>query len=201
MDLLVEAGTDADAGAHVRHLLVGRQARRQGTGAPAIQGLEPLWKDRSRIWWFLQQTRWKISPTRSKIDRVMKGGKFLTLGYTPSYFTFTQDARAESRWQLRPRRSAPSHRIPWWKASPALEMTVEGVGFGGYSVVRVPRHLNADDICRPANVKGHDSGGGLCPRHAKPFRRPPAQRRRLGFGDRTAPDFGLQPASRGRTST
>lgn len=76
-----------------------------------------------------------ITNTR-KIERVMKGGKFIDLGYTPAYFTFTRPPRGIDLKTLAPAIVAIS---PYTvvEGSPDFEMIVEGTGFVGKSVVRV----------------------------------------------------------------
>jgi hypothetical protein len=71
-----------------------------------------------------------------KIERVMKGGRFLQLGYTTNYGAPNAD---ESR--IVPRTPEPeiSAIMPYAtvEGSPDFEMTIHGVGFVGNSVVRV----------------------------------------------------------------
>ena len=71
-----------------------------------------------------------------KIDRVMKGGRFVQLGYTTNYGAPRAD---ESR--IVPRTPEPeiSAITPYVavEGSPDFEMTINGVGFVGNSVVRV----------------------------------------------------------------
>jgi hypothetical protein len=71
-----------------------------------------------------------------KIERVMKGGQFVQLGYTTNYAAPRAD---ESR--ITPRTPEPeiSAITPYVavEGSPDFEMTIHGVGFVGNSVVRV----------------------------------------------------------------
>lgn len=75
-----------------------------------------------------------IENTR-KIERVMKGGRFVELGYTPHY-TALGEARGAIPSTPEPELSAiMPHTVA--EASAAFEIIVEGVGFVGNSVVRV----------------------------------------------------------------
>ena len=75
-----------------------------------------------------------IDNTR-RIERVMKGGRFIRLGYSPEY------TRPQAPIRAIP--STPEPEISGItpnavaEGSPNFEMTVEGVGFIGESVVRV----------------------------------------------------------------
>lgn len=75
-----------------------------------------------------------IDNTRA-ISRVMKGGRFIRLGYTPDY--------VQPRGEVRAIPSTPEPEISGItpnavaEGSPEVEMTVEGVGFISESVVRV----------------------------------------------------------------
>jgi len=75
-----------------------------------------------------------IDNTR-RIERVMKGGRFIRLGYSPEY------TRPQAPIRAIP--STPEPEISGItpnavaEGSPEFEMTVEGVGFIGESVVRI----------------------------------------------------------------
>jgi hypothetical protein len=75
-----------------------------------------------------------IENTR-KIERVMKGGRFVELGYTPHY-TAHGEARGAIPSTPEPELSAVSPNTVA-EGSAAFEMTVEGVGFVGNSIVRL----------------------------------------------------------------
>ena len=75
-----------------------------------------------------------IENTR-KIERVMKGGGFVELGYTPHY-TATGEARGAIPSTPEPEVSAITPNTVA-EGSAAFEITVEGVGFVGNSIVRV----------------------------------------------------------------
>ena len=75
-----------------------------------------------------------IENTR-KIERVMKGGRFVELGYTPHY-TALGEARGAIPSTPEPEVSVISPNTVA-EGSAAFEITVEGVGFVGNSIVRV----------------------------------------------------------------
>ena len=70
------------------------------------------------------------------IERVMKGGEFIELGYTPAYFSSTRPSRSIVMATPVPRISAVSpHTVV--EGGSEFEVVVEGVGFVGNSVVKV----------------------------------------------------------------
>lgn len=75
-----------------------------------------------------------IENTR-KIDRVMKGGKFVELGYTPYYGSVQPAVVRSTPYVLEPEISAilPNRVV---EGSPEIELTVDGEGFLPDSVVR-----------------------------------------------------------------
>jgi hypothetical protein len=75
-----------------------------------------------------------IENTR-KIERVMKGGSFVQLGYTPHY-TAKEEMRGAIPSTPEPEVSAITPNTVA-KGSAAFDITVEGVGFIGKSIVRV----------------------------------------------------------------
>ena len=77
----------------------------------------------------------QISNTK-KIERVMKGGKFVEAGYHPAYFSFTQPPRKIAMATPAPELSALSPYTVL-EGTPAFDLVVRGVGFVGNSVVRV----------------------------------------------------------------
>lgn len=77
----------------------------------------------------------EIGNTR-KIDRVMKGGRFVQLGYTTNYGAPPPDASRIIPSTPAPEISAIAPYVAV-EGSPEFEMTIHGVGFIGNSVVRV----------------------------------------------------------------
>jgi hypothetical protein len=75
-----------------------------------------------------------IENTR-KIERVMKGGSFVQLGYTPHY-TAKEEMRGAIPSTPEPEVSAITPNTVA-EGSAAFDITVEGVGFVGKSIVRV----------------------------------------------------------------
>ena len=140
-----------------------------------------------------------ITSTR-KIERVMKGGKFIALGYTPSYFTFTRTPRRIAMATPTPEISAITpHTVV--EGSAAFEMTVEGVGFGAYSVVRVGGMSVPTTFVDPRTLKVTIPAEVFARATPNRFDAPgPAQRVGV-FGDRTAPVSVYNPAPEGGTST
>jgi len=71
-----------------------------------------------------------------KIERVMKGGRFVPLGYTTNYGAPKPSETAIIPKTPEPEISAITPHVAV-EGSPDFEMTIEGVGFVGNSVVRV----------------------------------------------------------------
>jgi hypothetical protein len=71
-----------------------------------------------------------------KIDRVMKGGRFVQLGYTTDYGAPPPGTRRIVPYTPAPEISAITPYIAV-EGSPDIEITIHGVGFIGNSVVRV----------------------------------------------------------------
>lgn len=126
-----------------------------------------------------------ISNTR-KIERVMKGGRFIDFGYNPGYFTFTKPPRKVAMATPEPEISAirPDTIV---EGSSDTEMVVEGVGFVENSLVmidgiamptafidvrtlkvKIPAKVVARADPNRFDVPGPEANGGL-------------------FGDRTVP--------------
>ena len=140
-----------------------------------------------------------ITNTR-KIERVMKGGQFITLGYTPSYFTFTRTPRRIAMATPTPEISAITpHTVV--EGSPAFEMIVEGVGFGAYSVVRVGGISMLTTFVDPRTLKVTIPADVVARARPNRFDAPgPAQKVGV-FGDRTALISVYNPPPEGGTST
>ena len=140
-----------------------------------------------------------ITNTR-KIDRVMKGGKFIELGYTPTYFTFTRTPRRIAMATPTPEISAITpHTVV--EGSPAFELTVEGVGFGAYSVIRVGGISMPTTFVNPRTLKVTVPADAVVRATPNRFDAPgPAQRVGV-FGDRTALISVYNPPPEGGTST
>lgn len=71
-----------------------------------------------------------------KIERVMKGGKFIQLGYTSSYAATKPTELTTIPHNPEPEISSITPHVAV-EGSPEIEMVVDGVGFVGDSVVRV----------------------------------------------------------------
>ena len=129
-----------------------------------------------------------------KIDRVMKGGQFIKLGFDPAYFTFSSPPRKVAMASPVPAISAISpHTVT--EESESFDLVVEGAGFMGSSLVQVngvslpttfvePRRLKARvpaDIVRTAEPQYFGAHG-------------PPQRTGV-MADRIIPIYGLHPSS------
>lgn len=139
-----------------------------------------------------------IANTR-KIERVMKGGKFIDFGYDAAYFTFSRPPRRIAMATPTPEISAITpHTIV--EGSPAFEMTVEGVGFGGYSVVRVGGISMPTTFINPRTLRVMIPANIIERATPNPFDAPgPAQKVGI-FGDRTVPIMVYNPPPEGGTS-
>ncbi len=71
-----------------------------------------------------------------KIDRVMKGGQFVQLGYDPAYYSFTTKPRSVVMVSAPPALSAITPNTVT-EGSEAFELTVEGAGFIASSAIQV----------------------------------------------------------------
>ena len=125
----------------------------------------------------------QISNTK-KIERVMKGGRFVELGYHPDYVTLTGPARSISIATPVPRISAITpHTVA--EASPEFEMIVEGVGFVSNSVVRIDGVSVATQFVDPRSVKIRVPADLVRQATPNPFNAPGPYQNNGIFGDRT----------------
>ncbi|MCH7978083.1 MAG: amidohydrolase family protein [Acidobacteria bacterium] len=120
------------------------------------------------------------------IERVMKGGAFIELGYDPAYYTFTQPARSIAMATPVPGISAITpHTVA--EGTPEFEILVEGVGFVGNSVVRVNGVSVPTTFVGPRRLKARVPADTVERARPNPFDAPgPAQNVGV-FGDRTVP--------------
>ena len=82
-----------------------------------------------------------------KIERVMKGGQFVPLGYHPAYYTFMTPPGPILMSTPSPEISSISpHEVT--EGDPALELLIDGVGFTGTSVAKI------DGIAVPTRFEG-----------------------------------------------
>ena len=86
-----------------------------------------------------------------KIERVMKGGKFLEFGYHPEFFTFTRPVRISMSTPLPMISSIAPHTTI--EGSRSFELVIEGAGFVGTSVVQVEGISLATTFESPRKLK------------------------------------------------
>ena len=124
-----------------------------------------------------------VTNTR-KIDRVMKGGRFVEPGYDPAYFTFTRAPRSIAMATPEPELSeiAP-HTV--LEGTGDIELTVRGVGFVGNSVIRVDGVTVPTTFVSPRELKATVKRSALGSATPNPFDAPGPEQGTGIFGDRT----------------
>ena len=134
-----------------------------------------------------------------KIERVMKGGRFLEFGYHPDFFSFETPRSATAMSTPVPEISSMSpHSVV--EGNPDLEIVIEGVGFVSNSIVQVEGVLLATEFVGPRELRA------TIPAHlmeqALPDRfRSPGPDQYVGiFGDRTLSVTVLNPPPTGGVS-
>jgi hypothetical protein len=123
-----------------------------------------------------------IANTR-KIEKVMKGGRFVEPGYDPAYFSFTVPPRKISMATPIPLISEITpHTV--LEGSPDFEVTIRGVGFAGSSVVKVNNISVPTTYVNPRVLKARIPGSLVSSATPNPFDAPgPIQHTGI-FGDR-----------------
>lgn len=119
-----------------------------------------------------------------KLERVMKGGQFIALGYQPSYYTFTQPPRSIAMATPEPELSeiAP-HTVV--EGSSDFEVVVRGVGFVSNSVIRIDGLTVPTIFVSPRELKATVPAAAVKSATPNPFdAQGPAQGTGV-FGDRT----------------
>lgn len=136
-----------------------------------------------------------IDNTRT-IERVMKGGRFIQLGYTPHYAA-TEAAEAITATPEPEISAINPHTVI--EGSPEFDVVVEGVGFIADSTVRVDGQSVPTTFVNPRTLKARVPAAAVARAVPNAFMKPgPAQRAGV-FGDRTVkftvfnhpPDGGL----------
>ena len=121
----------------------------------------------------------------TKIERVMKGGSFVELGYDPAYFSFTRPPRKIAMATPVPEVSALSpHTVH--EGTPAFELLVEGVGFVGNSVVRVNGVAVPTTFVSPRKLRAQVPAEVVARATPNRFMAPGPEQMVGVFGDRTA---------------
>jgi hypothetical protein len=139
-----------------------------------------------------------ISNTR-RIERVMKGGRFISLGYDPAYFSFTRPARSIVMATPTPRISelAPHTVVA---GNPDFELTIRGVGFVGNSVVRVDGVSVRTAFVNPRVLKASIPASIVKSAEPNPFDAPGPDQQSGIFGDPTVLITVYNPPPEGGTS-
>ncbi len=135
MELLVEAGLKPMQALQAStswpaEMLAGRGGVRRNPGVGSIQ--EGNFADLV----ILKANPLEDIGNSKKIERVMKGGRFVDRRYHPDYFTFVSPPRSISGATPVPEISSISPHLVT-EGDPEFTMVIEGVGFVGTSVVRV----------------------------------------------------------------
>lgn len=134
-----------------------------------------------------------------KIERVMKGGQFVSLGYRPAYYTFTRPPRSIAMATPEPELSSVSPNTVLEGSGP-FEITVEGVGFVGNSVVRVNGVSVATTFVDPRTLKASIAASVVRSATPNPFDAPGPDQATGVFGDRTVKVDVFNPPPEGGTS-
>jgi hypothetical protein len=122
-----------------------------------------------------------IENTR-RIERVMKGGRFVPLGYTPHYAPV--EAAEAITATPKPEISAITpHTVA--EGSPEFELLVEGVGFTTESVVRVNGQAVPTAFADARTLKARVPAAAVARAVPNPFMKPGPEQRVGIFGDRT----------------
>lgn len=119
-----------------------------------------------------------------KIERVMKGGQFVPLGYRPAYYTFTRPPRSIAMATPEPELSSVSPNTVLEGSGP-VEITIEGVGFVSNSVIRVNGVSVATTFVDPRTLKGSIAASVVKSAAPNPFDAPGPEQGTGVFGDRT----------------
>ena len=140
----------------------------------------------------------QISNTK-KIERVMKGGKFVEAGYHPAYFTFTQPPRKIAMATPAPELSALSPYTVL-EGTPAFDLVVRGVGFVGNSVVRVDGVSVPTAFVNPRTLRARVPANVVERATPNEFMAPGPEQAVGVFGDRTVAISVFNPPPEGGAS-
>jgi len=134
-----------------------------------------------------------------KIERVMKGGRFIEPGYDPAYFTFARPPRKIAMATPTPELSALSPYTVH-EGTPAFDLIVRGVGFVGNSVVRVDGVSVPTTFVNPRTLRARVPANVIERATPNQFMAPgPAQMVGV-FGDRTVAISVFTPPPEGGAS-
>lgn len=118
------------------------------------------------------------------IERVMKGGRFIALGYDPAYFSFSRPPRSIAMATPRPEISeiAP-HTVV--EGSADFDLVVRGVGFVSNSVVRIGGVSLPTTFVNPRVIRTRVPASLVRSADPNPFDAPGPDQHTGIFGDRT----------------
>jgi hypothetical protein len=119
-----------------------------------------------------------------RIERVMKGGRFVTLGYEPAYYSFSRPPRSIAMATPRPEISEITpHTVV--EGSADFDLVVRGVGFVSNSVVRVDGVSMPTTFVNPRVIRARIPGTLVRSADPNPFDAPGPDQHTGIFGDRT----------------
>jgi hypothetical protein len=134
-----------------------------------------------------------------RIERVMKGGNFIKLGYDPSYFSFTRPPRKIAMATPVPEISEISpHTV--LEESSDFELFVRGVGFVGNSVIKVDSISMPTTFVDPRVIKAKIPASLVRSATPNPYDAPGPEQHSGVFGDRTLSISVYNPPPEGGTS-
>jgi hypothetical protein len=118
------------------------------------------------------------------IERVMKGGRFVALGYDPAYYSFTRAPRSIAMATPRPEISEITpHTVV--EGSADFDLVVRGVGFVSNSVVRIDGVSLPTTFVNPRMIRARVPASIVRSADPNPFDAPGPDQHTGIFGDRT----------------
>jgi hypothetical protein len=139
-----------------------------------------------------------ISNTK-KIERVMKGGQFIELGYDPAYYSHTRPPRTISMATPVPEISGISpHTV--LEGGPDFEIVVRGVGFVGPSIVKVDNVSMPTTFVSARVIKAKIPASLVRSATPNPYDAPGPEQHSGVFGDPTLSITVYNPPPEGGTS-
>ncbi|MBI2821476.1 MAG: amidohydrolase family protein [Acidobacteria bacterium] len=134
-----------------------------------------------------------------EIERVLKGGKFVPLGYHPEYFTLSTPLGSILMSTPAPEISSISpHSVV--EGGPEFEMVIEGAGFVGPSIVRVGGISMPTQFEGPRKLRVRIPAALIASARPDRFGSPGPEQNPGIFGDRTVAVTVYNPTPEGGTS-
>ena len=134
-----------------------------------------------------------------RIERVMKAGNFVKLGYTASYYTWTTTPRSIALATPRPEISAIApHTVV--EGSADFDLTITGIGFNASTVARVGTTAVPTTFVNPRTLRARVPARLVRSALPNPFNAPGPLQNNGVFGDPTLPVTVTTPAPEGGTS-